>query len=148
MSFINRFAKFMYGRYGADDLHKFLLKLYIILIIVNLFLKSRILSFVEIVVIVYTFYRFLSKNCYQRRKENKKYLEIKENIVKPFKNIKLNIKDKDNVYKKCSKCKTILKLPVPSTRGIRHAKCPNCKKRLTIFTLKRQKVQVIKKRKH
>ena len=60
----------------------------------------------------------------------------------------LLIKDKDNVYKKCSSCKTILKLPVPSTRGIRHAKCPNCKKRLTIFTLKRQKVQVIKKRKH
>ena len=148
MSFINKFAKFMYGRYGADDLHKFLLKLYIVLIIINIFVKSRVLSFIEMVIIVYTFYRFFSKNCYQRRKENTRYLKFKEFLINPFNNIKTNFRDKDNVYKKCSSCKTILKLPVPSTRGIKHAKCPKCKKRLTIFTLKQQKVEVIKKNKH
>ena len=66
-------------------------------------------------------------------------------MLKPFINIKRNIEDKDHIYKKCPKCKTILKLPVPSERGIKHAKCPSCKKRVTLFTLKKLKIEVIKK---
>lgn len=147
MSLINKIQKFMIGRYGVDELYRFLLKSYVILVIINLFLHSNILSILEFGIIGFMFYRFFSKNCYQRRKENKKYLEIKEYILTPFKNIKRNIKDKDNVYKKCHHCKTILKLPIPMKRGIKHAKCPNCKKRLTIFTLKKQKIEIIKNKK-
>ena len=137
----------MYGRYGIDDLYHFLFRSYIVLIILNLFINSKIMTILEFLLIIFTFYRVLSKNCYQRRKENKKYLKIKESILMPFKNIKRNIQDKDNVYKKCSKCKTILKLPVPMKRGVKHAKCPNCKKRLTIITFKKQKIEIIKNKK-
>ena len=146
MNFINKLQKFMIGRYGIDDFYHFLFRSYISLIILNIFFNSKILTILELIIIIYTFYRVLSKNCYQRRKENKKYLNIRESILMPLKNIKRNIQDKDNVYKKCSKCKTILKLPVPMKRGIKHAKCPNCKKRLTIITLKKQRIEIIKKK--
>lgn len=147
MSFINKVQKFMYGRYGADTLGGFLFKFYVILLIINIVLNSRILTFLEFIIIVIMCYRFFSKNCYQRRKENRKYLTIKNAILSPFNTIRRNIKDKDNIYKKCSRCKTTLKLPVPCKRGIKHAKCPKCKKRLTIFTLKQQKIEIIKKSK-
>ena len=144
MTFINKVQKFMYGRYGHDELYHFLLKICLILVIVNIFLDSKVLSILELVIFIFMFYRFLSKNCYQRRKENKRYLELKKFFLQPFNNIKRNIHDKDNVYKKCFHCKTILKLPIPMKRGIKHAKCPKCKKRLTIFTLKKQKIEIIK----
>lgn len=147
MKLINKIQRFMVGRYGADELYHFLLKTYIVLIIINIFVGSKVLSIIELGIIIYMFYRLFSKNCYQRRKENKKYLEIKKSFLVPFTNIKRNIQDKDNVYKKCFHCKTTLKLPVPMKRGIKHAKCPNCKKRLTIFTLKKQKIEIIKKSK-
>ena len=144
MKFINKLQKFMYGRYGVDELYSFLFKLYIILIIIDLFINSKILLLLELLIIFIMTYRMLSKNCYQRRKENKVFLELKKEITKPFKNIKRNITDKDNIYKRCSKCKKTLKLPIPYERGIKHTTCPNCKKKITFFTLKKQKIEIIK----
>ena len=144
MNFINKFQKFMYGRYGVDELYKFLFKIYIGLIIIDIFINSKILLFLELLLIFVITYRFLSKNCYQRRKENKTYLRLKDSFEKPFENMKRNINDKDYIYRKCSNCKKTLKLPIPFERGIKHTKCPNCEKRITIFTLKKQKVEIIK----
>lgn len=136
----------MYGRYGVDELYKFLLYLYILLLIISLFVKSRILSLIELLILVIMIYRSLSKNISKRRNENKIYLEIKKKVLKPFKNKKRHIKDKNHIYKKCSKCKKVLRLPIPTKRGIKHVKCPKCGKRLTIFTLKEEKVEIIKKK--
>ena len=98
-------------------------------------------------------FRITSKNKIQRQKENKIYLKIVNTLTKPFKNIVRNFKDrKTHVYKKCSKFKTTLKLPLPNKRGINHAKCPECDNRVTLFTLRKKqeekiKVEVIKKKK-
>lgn len=134
----------MYGRYGPDDLYQFLFKIYIFLIIINLFINNKILLLIELLIIFIMFYRFFSKNIYKRNNENQKYLKLKKKILKPFINIKRNIKDKDHIYKKCPKCKTVLKLPVPTERGIKHAKCPNCKRRVTLVALKKLKVEIIR----
>ena len=40
---------------------------------------------------------------------------------------------------------TILRLPLPSKRGIKHVKCPKCGKRLTVVALRKLKVEVIRK---
>lgn len=144
MKYINKFQKFMYGRYGADDLYSFLFKTYLILFILNMFIKNIILTIIEFIIVLVVFYRFFSKNVSARRNENKKFLEIKDNINKPLKNIKRNILDKEHIYKKCYRCKTTLKLPLPNKRGIKHAKCPNCKKRVIFFTLRKEKIEIIK----
>ena len=74
------------------------------------------------------FYRFMSTNKSKRSKENEKYLKLKSRIIEYFKN--------EAIYKKCSKYK----------RGIKHAKCPTCGKRLTILCLKKQKIEIIRKK--
>lgn len=145
MKFINKIQKFMYGRYARpDELYKFLFWLYFILLVVDLFVNNIVLMILELVIVFYLFFRILSKNIYKRSAENKRFIKFKNKLLKPFANIGRNIKDKDHVYKKCRKCKTILKLPVPSERGIKHAKCPKCKSRVTLFTLKKLKIEVIK----
>jgi len=144
MKRMNKFQKFMYGRYGIDELYKFLLKLYVVIFVINIFLKSSILSCLELFIFFYMFFRFFSKNIYKRSDENVAFLKLKKQFLKPFKNIKRNIKDKNHVYKKCHKCKKTLKLPLPGKRGVKHAKCPHCGKRLTVFVWKYQKVEFIK----
>ena len=92
------------------------------------------------------FYRFFSKNRSARIKENNIYLKIKKNIVRPFKTLIKNIKDKEHIYKKCSKCGTTLKLPLPDKYGIKHTKCPKCKKKLNVLCLKKEKIEIITKK--
>lgn len=148
MKWINKIQKFMIGRYGPDELYNFLLKLYLLIFIINLFFNSNILNIIELLVIIIMFYRFFSKNIYNRKKENIKYLKLKNQLLKPLKNIKRNFKDRDYyVYKKCPKCKTTLKLPLPPKRGVQHTKCPNCQNRIKFICLRQQKVEVIKSRK-
>ena len=144
MKFIDKFRKFMYGRYGIDDLYNFLFYFYIFLCIINLFIKSTIILIIEFLIFVLMFYRVFSKKINIRKKENKIYINIKSKVIKPFINIKRNLKDKQHIYVKCFKCKTTLKLPLPTKIGIKHAKCPKCKKRLTFLALKREKIEIIK----
>ena len=66
MTFINKIQKFMVGRYGPDELYKFLFKCYVALIIINLFLHNKVISLLELGIIIYMFYSFFSKNCYKR----------------------------------------------------------------------------------
>lgn len=139
-----KIRNFMYGRYGIDELYKFLFYVYLILAILNLFLHSVIITRIEFIVIFISIYRALSKNIRQRRKENKFFLKLKKNISKPFVNIKRNIQDKEHIYKKCS-CGTTLKLPLPKKYGIKHAKCPDCKKRVAFLALKKEKIVIIPK---
>lgn len=146
MAWQKRIEKFMRGRYGMDDLNNFLLMVYIGIFLIEIFINNKWTNIIEILIILIIFYRFLSKNIYQRNKENQKYLEIKNNMIRPFKNWYRNFKDKEHVYKKCSKCQTTLKLPLPSRRGFQKAKCPKCKNRVKLFTLKKEKIEIIKKR--
>ena len=144
MNLMYKIAKFMYGRYGIDNLSKFLLKLLFIIFLFNILFRNYILLIIQLLLLVLIIYRIFSKKIYKRNKENMVYLKVKKTLMKPFNNIIRNHKDKDHVYKKCHNCKKILKLPLPDKRGIKHVKCPNCKKRITFITLKKLKIEIIK----
>lgn len=147
MKFLNKLQQFMYGRYGLDDLGKFLFKIYFILLIINIFVKSYVLTIIEFIIVVIVLYRFISKDIYKRSNENVKFRKIKKKLLKPFLNIKRNFKDKDHVYKKCHHCKTTLKLPLPNKRGIKKVKCTNCKKRNKFLIFKKVKIELIRDKK-
>lgn len=144
MKWQNKLQNFMIGRYGIDELYSFLFGSYVFVLILNLFINSKYLVLLELLIIFIMFYRFFSKKIYQRNKENQKFLKLKNKILKPFKNLKRNITDKDYIYKKCKSCKKTLRLPLPYKRGIKHTKCPNCKKKITLLTLKKQKIEIIR----
>lgn len=147
MKLIARFQRWMYDRYGIDDLYHFLLWIYIILAVIQLFFPNKILLILGFLLLLIMFYRVFSKNIFQRSKENQKYISWKKKVLKPFSTINRNLKDKDHIYKKCPNCKTILKLPLPTKRGIHYAKCPKCKKKVTLLALKKLKIEFIKNKK-
>lgn len=145
MNFISKLQKFMYGRYGLDDLNKFIFYIYLMLFIISLFSSNIIILIIESILLLIFILRCISKKIYKRNSENIKYKKIKSTLIKPFSIIKRNIKDKDYIYRKCPKCKTILKLKIPIKNGIKHIKCTNCNYRIKTLVLKKQKIEIIKK---
>lgn len=138
----DKIIRFMRGRYGIDDLYRFLFAIYIILLLVNIFVNSIILNVLELFVVLIMICRSLSRKIYKRNKENIRYLKIKKWVIDIFKGRKR--KNSEYVYKKCHHCKTKLKLPLPTKRGIKHSICPKCKKRNTFMVLKKLKIVVIR----
>ena len=143
----NLLNNILYGRNGIDELGLFTIWVYIVISLINLFTNSFIGDFSALLLVALILFRMLSKNFTARQKENNIFKKITNFIFKPFENLKRNIKDKEHVYKKCSKCKTVLKLPLPSKKGFQKAKCPKCKKTLTLFTFKQEKIELITNRK-
>ena len=68
-------------RYGFDELFKALLYFYVFITILNLLFSSKILSILQIFIIVYTFYRVFSLQLYKRQVENQVYLKCKKYIL-------------------------------------------------------------------
>ena len=147
MKFINKYQKFMYGRYGVDELYKFLFYIYIFLVILNLFFKTNILSIIELIIFTIMFYRVFSKKIYKRSNENVKFLKIKGKLLKPLYILKRNYRDRNIcIYKRCKYCKKLLRLPIPNNRGIKTIKCPKCKKEFNKLIIIREKIEIISKK--
>lgn len=141
MKFGDRYIKFMKDRYGIDELYKFLLLICFVLIIINTFISNNIIRLFEVLLIVIIFYRYMSKNIKLRKKENDKYLEIKDKIIKLFDYNKNKYKDRNtHMYKKCPKCKQKIRLPLK--KGKHTVKCPNCGNRFDVACHKDEKIKV------
>lgn len=126
-----RFAALMVGRYGIDRLYHFLLAICFILIVINLFVNSLILSLIESGLIAYTFYRVMSRNIYKRQRENEKFIKFADK-PKAFINLqKCKMRDrKTHVYRRCPSCKSNLRLP--KKKGKHTVVCPCCKNRFDV----------------
>ena len=141
MKFGDRYIKFMKDRYGIDELYKFLLLICFVLIVINTFISNNIIRLFEVLLIVIIFYRYMSKNIKLRKKENDKYLEIKDKIIKLFDYNKKKYKDRNtHMYKKCPKCKQKIRLPLK--KGEHTVKCPTCGNRFDVACHKDEKIKV------
>lgn len=141
MKFGDRYIKFMKDRYGIDELYKFLLLICFVLLVINTFVSNNIIRLFEVLLIVIIFYRYMSKNIKLRKKENDKYLEIKDKIIKLFDYNKKKYKVRNtHMYKKCPKCKQKIRLPLK--KGKHTVKCPNCGNRFDVACHKDEKIKV------
>ena len=141
MKFGDRYIKFMKDRYGIDELYKFLLLICFVLLVINTFVSNNIIRLFEVLLIVIIFYRYMSKNIKLRKKDNDKYLEIKDKIIKLFDYNKKKYKDRNtHMYKKCPKCKQKIRLPLK--KGKHTVKCPNCGNRFDVACHKDEKIKV------
>ncbi|VYT70094.1 Uncharacterised protein [Peptoniphilus gorbachii] len=115
----------MIGRYGQDELGKFILSLALILLIINLFVKTAALSAAALVLIIYSYYRIFSRDVRARYAENKKFLSTVDPLRRKFFSSK-NKYDNRKVYKyiKCPKCKFEMK--VPKNKGKIRVTCKKC----------------------
>lgn len=129
--FKEKFYRFMAGRYGTDILNKDILWLTIILVLVNLFVRSAIIYIIIYALFFLSLFRMFSKNVVKRRAENAKYL-IKRNKVVKFVKLQINkIKYyKEFKYITCKKCKAVIR--VPRKKGTKNISCPGCGNPITI----------------
>lgn len=131
------YKKLLGDRYGLDEIGKFQFKILLVLVIIDLFVDSYIVGILQLITMGIMIYRFTSKNVFKRLKENEIFCNIRYDLFKPFKNLKRNLSDKKHIYKKC-KCGTTVKVGLPKKRGIKHATCPSCGKRVRILALKKK----------
>ncbi len=124
----NFLSRFMYGRYGTDQLNTFLLVLFWILWLMNLFIRSYagsvILSTLTYVCIFYSLFRMMSRNYDRRRRENEAYLKVAGPVIHWFHRKRSQAQDRDHVYFKCPSCSTTLR--VPRGKGKITITCRNC----------------------
>ena len=135
ISFRERIYRFMYGRNGTDAFCKALFVAYLILIVVNLFIRQRtvatVLSALELALGAYIIFRIMSRNIYKRQRENQWYLGKLGRIKGFFSLQKSKRRDrKTHVYRKCKHCKNVLRLP--KAKGKHTVKCPCCQKRFEV----------------
>ena len=147
MKLRDRFARFMYGRYGSDQFNKFLmyteLVCFIIAIILNMFSGwGRLFYWLCIACIVYMYFRMFSKNIYKRRKENETYLRISARVRDFFRGrsgkrgtrssgsyggrrgSEINYDDMFKIFR-CPSCGQ--RIRVPRGKGRIRITCPKCK---------------------
>lgn len=127
MSFRERISRFLYGRYGIDQLFYCLFALYIVLALVNMFVMSSILSFVMAAVAIYTFYRAFSKKVYKRQRENNIFLKyfgkLKRFAARRWRAVK---EFKTHIRRICPNCKA--KMRLKRIKGNHEVACPRCGK--------------------
>ena len=84
----DKLNKFMQGRYGVDQFARFTLGVALFCIVIGSFLRTgiagEILDMLGFILIIYTYYRILSRNVSARYGENQKYLGYTQNIRNRF----------------------------------------------------------------
>ncbi len=123
--------RFMYGRYGADQLFYALIIIFFVISVVNSFAHTILLFIAEYAVFIWAIYRYLSKNIYKRREENRKFINIWSKLKSFFSYIRDKIRDRKICrYRKCKYCRAALRLPI--SRGKHTVKCPRCGRRFDV----------------
>ncbi len=119
------FSRFMYGRYGNDQFSLFLVSIYLLFAIANIFLNLTIIWLLAFVPLIFAFWRMMSRNIPKRRAENAAFMRHWSKITKLFKRSRMRRKDKEHRYFKCSNCRATLRVP----RGVGKivVTCPACK---------------------
>ena len=120
------FRRFMYGRYGSDELNIALLIAAVAVSLSNTFLSlflrisvvytrviSPILYLLMLALLGYSLFRTFSRNIYARQKENRWFKLRWERL-----------RDRKNRYYSCPKCKQTVR--VPKGKGKISIHCPKC----------------------
>ena len=122
----NALRRFMYGRYGNDQLNLFLLGCYIVLYLIQVFLLPRavLLNWIGLLLAAAVIFRTLSRNLEKRRAENAKFLQLADPAVRWFRFRRTARRDKEHRYFRCPNCGQQLR--VPRGKGTITVTCRSC----------------------
>jgi len=123
-----KFARFMYGRYGMDELSKFLTYVGLILLVLSVFLGQTVRSaalVIAVLMVAATYLRTFSKKIEKRRAENVKFMKLKKPVSDSLK-LRRDMWTQRKAFKffKCPSCKAVLR--VPKGKGKLRVVCKKC----------------------
>ncbi|MCR5467559.1 MAG: hypothetical protein K6F37_01250 [Lachnospiraceae bacterium] len=121
-----RFARFMMGRYGMDELSRAFLIPIIFCLFASMFVNNRIFTIATYVCIVLMYYRILSRNIPKRREENLKYLDFRYNLKREITKRRERFNQR-KIYRfyHCPSCRQTVR--VPKGHGKICITCPKCR---------------------
>lgn len=134
-----RLARFMQGRYGADELYYCLFFSSIALTVVSFFVRRlpalyMILYVLSSLLLAYAVLRLFSRNISRRRLENQKFLRFSDKCRSGWRLLKNRFTErKHHVFRRCKRCKAVLRLP--KRRGRHWVNCPCCRHRFHVRVL-------------
>jgi len=116
MRFLDRvravFARFMSGRYGADQLNMAMLWTSLIMSVIGAIAGLGIITLLADALLIVMFIRMLSKDRYRRAQENQVFLQKTEKVRRGFTEWLNRMKNsKKYRYFSCPKCKKRLRVP-------------------------------------
>lgn len=126
-----RFYRFMQGRYGVDQLSKFLIFIGLIVILMSRFVGGFILNLIGWLIILYTYFRIFSRNHTKRYKENAKYLYfvdrvrnfLRKNGFQKKRSLLRKDRKTHHIYT-CPSCRQ--RIRIPKGKGRIEVNCPSC----------------------
>ncbi|MBR0092350.1 MAG: hypothetical protein IJP92_11690 [Lachnospiraceae bacterium] len=121
-----RFMQGRYGAYGADRLTRFLLIAWLVLFVVTSFLRVTGLQVFPLLILVFMYFRLMSRNIPARYKENETYLRLTAGVRTRLNGLRGNRISGDNAYHiyTCPNCSQ--KIRIPSGKGRIMVHCPRC----------------------
>ena len=125
-----KLRQFMIGRYGVDDLSRAQIIVSMVLLLVSTFLSAffrvNILYWLGLALLIYSYFRILSRNVSKRYEENQRYLNAKYRAVVKKNNLKKRRAQRSTYrFFKCPQSKQTDR--VPKGRGKICITCPKCK---------------------
>ena len=124
-----KFARFMAGRCGIDQLNRFLsvvsLVLMILAVVFNGTAFSRIVWLAAFFLLIVIYARMLSRNLYRRSAENNRYMKMRMSVSGKLEMVKVRWSQrKDYKFFTCPACHTTLR--VPKHKGKINIVCKKC----------------------
>ncbi len=119
-----RTARFMVGRNGNDQFNVFLMICSLVLILLSTLLGGKLFLLV-LALLVYIYFRMLSRNVYRRQDENSRYLRAKYKLSSRVRLLGERWKQRrDYKFFVCPSCHATLR--VPKGRGKIKIVCRKC----------------------
>ncbi|MBR3158696.1 MAG: zinc ribbon domain-containing protein [Atopobiaceae bacterium] len=123
--FKDKLAAWMEGRNGSDELGVSILMVALLLLIINLFVRSFVLSIFALLLIGYCCWRLSSRDVEARETENVVFLDFVAPIMPWFRNPGSAAKElREYKHLTCPECGQ--RVRVPRKKGKLRITCPSC----------------------
>lgn len=120
-----KLMRFMAGRYGGDQLGRFLSFAALVLIVLNLLFRSALLWLLAVAALVWSYVRIFSRNLDKRRAENARYLRMKYRVTGAVRGwLDRQKQRRDYCFFRCPACRAMLR--VPRGKGKLRVTCRKC----------------------
>lgn len=126
---MNQLRRFMYGRYGFDQLSRDLVIICMLFTLISSITRFMPLYMLSYLPLIYAAYRIFSRDIQKRSRENQIYYQKTGVLKKKFTNARLLcFGTKTHKYYSCSQCKQLIR--VPRGKGKICITCPKCRKEI------------------
>ncbi|MCI8624373.1 MAG: hypothetical protein HFG26_12040 [Provencibacterium sp.] len=122
---MNKFRKFMAGRYGMDALSFALVALYLLIAVIGQAARLRPILWLSLLPLAYAAFRVFSADTGRRQRENAAFMRFVWPFANSLRGKASRMRDTAHRYFKCPQCGRSLR--VPRGRGKIEITCPQCR---------------------